>query len=86
MCHSRAKSKFGENDSNSTVDSCVLVQLYAKFDALDEKISTQSTLLSVQISQLQSHMERDFSLIDGQMLCNMNQLHAFEDLVHKHLS
>ncbi|KAJ9701071.1 hypothetical protein PVL29_006429 [Vitis rotundifolia] len=72
VCHTSAKRKFGENDSNSDVDSSVLAQLCARFDALDEKISAQSTLLSEQISQLQSHMERGFSLIDGQMLCNMD--------------
>ncbi|RVW94394.1 Copia protein [Vitis vinifera] len=86
VCHSRAKRKFGESDADSDVDSSVLAQLCARFDALDEKISAQSTLLSEQISQLQSHMERGFSLIDGQMLCNMDQLHALEDFVHKHLS
>ncbi|RVW45730.1 hypothetical protein CK203_095008 [Vitis vinifera] len=86
VCHSRAKRKFGESDADSDVDSSVLTQLYARFDALDEKISAQSTLLFEQISQLQSHMERGFSLIDGQMLCNMDQLHALEDFVHKHLS
>ena len=86
MCHSRAKRKFGESDSISDVDSSVLTQLCARFDVLDEKISTQSTLLSEQISQLQSHMERGFSLIDGQIFCNMDQLHALEDFVHKHLS
>ena len=86
MCRSRAKSKIGESDSNSTVNSSVLAQLCARFDALDEKISAQSTLLSEQISQLQSHMERGFSLIDGQKLCNMDQLHALEDFVYKHLS
>ena len=85
MCHSRAKRKFGESDLDSDGDSSVLAQLCVRFDALDEKISTRSTLLSKQISQLQSHMERDFSLIDGQMLCNMDQLHALEDFVHKHL-
>ncbi|KAJ9693603.1 hypothetical protein PVL29_009523 [Vitis rotundifolia] len=86
VCRSRAKSKIGESDSDLVVDSNVLAQLCARFDALDEKIFAQSTLLSEQISQLESHMERDFSLIDGQMLCNMDQLHALEDLVHKHLS
>ncbi|KAL6348247.1 hypothetical protein AAG906_005539 [Vitis piasezkii] len=86
VCHSRAKRKFGESDADSDVDSSVLAQLCARFDALDEKISAQSTLLSEQISQLQSYMERGFSLIDGQMLCNMDQLHALEDFVHKHLS
>ncbi|RVX07498.1 hypothetical protein CK203_025266 [Vitis vinifera] len=86
VCHSRAKRKFGESDADSDVDSSVLTQLYARFDALDEKISAQSTLLFEQISQLQSHMERGFSLIDGQMLCNMDQLHTLEDFVHKHLS
>ncbi|KAJ9682852.1 hypothetical protein PVL29_018724 [Vitis rotundifolia] len=84
--HSKAKRKFAGSDSDSDVDSNVLAQLCARFDALDEKISAQSTLLSEQISQLQSHMERGFSLIDGQMLCNMDQLHALEDFVHKHLS
>ena len=68
------------------VDSTILAEICARFDALDEKISAQSTLLSEQISQLQSYMERGFSLIDGQMLCNMDQLHALEDFVHKHLS
>ena len=86
MCCSRAKSKFGESGSYSTVDSSVLAQLCARFDALDEKIYVQSTLLSEQISQLQSHMERGFSLIDGQMLCNMDRVHALEDFVHKHFS
>ena len=86
MCHSRAKRKFGESDTYSNEDSSVLAQLCARFDALDEKIYAQSTLLSEQISQLQAHMERGFSLIDGQMLCNMDQLHALEDFVHKHLS
>ena len=86
VCHSRAKRKFGESDADSDEDSNVLAQLYARFDALDEKIFAQSTLLSEQISQLQAHMERGFSLIDGQMLCNMDELHAFEDFVHKHLS
>ncbi|KAJ9705777.1 hypothetical protein PVL29_003736 [Vitis rotundifolia] len=59
-------------DFDSGVDSSVLAQLCARFDALDEKISAQSTLLVEQISQLQSHMERGFLLIDGQMLCNMD--------------
>ena len=68
VCHSRAKRKFGESDADSDVDSTVLAELCARFDALDEKISAQSTLLSKQISQLQSYMERGFSLIDGQML------------------
>ena len=86
VCHSRAKRKFGESDSDSNVDSNVLAQLCARFDALDEKIFTQSTLLSEQISQLQSYMERCFSLIDGQILCNIDQLHALEDLVHMNLS
>lgn len=86
VCHSRAKRKFGESDADSDVDSTVLAEICARFDALDEKISAQSTLLSEQISQLQSYMERGFSLIDGQMLCNMDQLHALEDFVHKHLS
>ncbi|RVW89597.1 hypothetical protein CK203_036447 [Vitis vinifera] len=86
VCHSRAKRKFGESDADSDVDSSVLAQLCARFDALDEKIYAQSTLLSEQISQLQSYMERGFSLIDGQMLCNMDQLHTLEDFVHKHLS
>ncbi|KAJ9673019.1 hypothetical protein PVL29_026341 [Vitis rotundifolia] len=84
--HSKAKRKFVGSDSDSSVDSSILAQLCARFDALDEKISTQSNLLSEQISQLQSHMERSFLLIDGQMLCNMDQLHALEDFVHKHLS
>ncbi|KAJ9671091.1 hypothetical protein PVL29_027200 [Vitis rotundifolia] len=78
--HSKDKRKFAGSDSDSNVDSSVLAQLCARFDALDEKISAQSTLLSEQISQLQSYMERGFSLIDGQMLCNMDQLHALEDL------
>ena len=52
VCHSRAKRKFGESDADSNVDSSVLTQLCARFDALDEKISTQSTLLSEYISQL----------------------------------
>ena len=86
VCHRRAKRKFGESDLDSDVDSSVLAQLCARFDALDEKLSAQSTLLSEQISQLQSHMEKDFSLIDGQMLCNMDQLHTLEVFVHKHLS
>ena len=77
-CCRRAKIQIGEDPS-------VLAQLWARFDALDEKIYTQSTLLSEQISQLHSHMERGFSLIDGQMLCNMDQLQALEDFVHKHL-
>ncbi|KAJ9702927.1 hypothetical protein PVL29_004600 [Vitis rotundifolia] len=72
VCHTRAKRKFGENDSDSDVDS--------------SKIFAQSTLLSEQICQLQYHMERGFSLINGQMFCNMDQLHALEDFVHKHLS
>ncbi|RVX15405.1 hypothetical protein CK203_009278 [Vitis vinifera] len=46
VCHSRAKRKFGESDADSDVDSSVLTQLCARFDALDEKISTQFTLLS----------------------------------------
>ncbi|KAJ9691546.1 hypothetical protein PVL29_013658 [Vitis rotundifolia] len=58
VCHSRAKSKFRESDSDSDVDSNVLAQLCA----------------------------RGFSLIDGQMLCNMDQLHDLKDFVHKHLS
>ncbi|KAJ9692819.1 hypothetical protein PVL29_011757 [Vitis rotundifolia] len=37
--HSKAKRKFAESDSNSDVDSSVLAQLCARFDALDEKIS-----------------------------------------------
>ena len=86
MCHSRAKSKIGESDSDLVVDSSVLAQLCARLDTLDEKIFAQSTLLFEQISQLQSHMERGFSLVDGQMLCNMDQLHTLEDFVHKHLS
>ena len=86
VCHRRAKRKFGESDLDSDVDSSVLAQLCARFDALDEKLSAQSTLLSEQISQLQSHMEKDFSLIDGQMLCNMDQLHTLEVFVHKHFS
>ncbi|RVW32379.1 hypothetical protein CK203_087545 [Vitis vinifera] len=49
VCHSRAKRKFGESDADSDVDSSVLAQLCARFDALDEKISAQSTLLSKQI-------------------------------------
>ena len=69
---SRAKRKFGESDADSDVDSTVLAEICARFDALDEKISAQSTLLSEQISQLQSYMERGFSLIDGQMLCNID--------------
>ncbi|KAJ9697392.1 hypothetical protein PVL29_009283 [Vitis rotundifolia] len=85
VCHSIAKSKFGESDLDSTVDFSVLAQLCARFDALDEKILAQSTLLSEKISQFQSHMEKGFSLIDGQMLCNMDQLHALKDFVHKHL-
>ena len=85
MYHSRAKRKFGESESDSAVDSSVLTQLCARFDALDEKIYAQSTLLSEQISQLQYHMERGSSLIDGQMFCNMDQLHALEDFLHKHL-
>ncbi|KAJ9686908.1 hypothetical protein PVL29_015672 [Vitis rotundifolia] len=71
VCCSKAKRKIGESDSDSTVDSNVRVQLCARFDALDEEIYAQSTL--------------GFSLIDGQMLCNMDQLHALEDFVHKHL-
>ncbi|KAJ9692515.1 hypothetical protein PVL29_011529 [Vitis rotundifolia] len=71
--HSKAKRKFAGSDSDSDVDSSVLAQLCARFDALDEKFFAQSTLLG-------------FSLIDGQMLCNMDQLHALEDFVHKHLS
>ncbi|KAJ9682773.1 hypothetical protein PVL29_018655 [Vitis rotundifolia] len=71
--HSKAKRKFAGSDSDSGVDSSVLAQICARFDALDEKISAQSTLLG-------------FSLIDGQMLCNMDQLHVLEDFVHKHLS
>ena len=86
VCHSRAKSKIGESDSDLVVDSSVLAQLCARLDTLDEKIFAQSTLLFEQISQLQSHMERGFSLVDGQMLCNMDQLHTLEDFVHKHLS
>ena len=54
----RAKIQIGEGDSNSTIGSNVLAELCAKFNALDEKIFSQSTLLSKQISQLQSHMER----------------------------
>ena len=38
VCHSRAKRKFGESDVDSDVDSSVLAQLCARFDALDEKI------------------------------------------------
>ena len=79
VCCHRAKIQIGEDPS-------VLAQLWARFDSLDEKIYTQSTLLSEQISQLHYHMERDFSLIDGQMLCNVDQLQALEDFVHKHLS
>ena len=30
-------------------------------------------------------MENGFSLIDGQMLCNMDQLQGLEDFVQKHL-
>ena len=29
-------------------------------------------------------MEKGFSLIDGHVLCNMDQLQALEDFVHKH--
>ncbi|RVX08051.1 hypothetical protein CK203_014680 [Vitis vinifera] len=38
VCHSRAKRKFGESDADSDVDSTVLAELCARFDALDEKI------------------------------------------------
>ncbi|KAJ9682570.1 hypothetical protein PVL29_018484 [Vitis rotundifolia] len=79
VCRHRAKIQIGEDPS-------VLAQLWARFDALDEKIYTQSTLLSEQISQFLSHMEKGFSLIDGEMLCNMDQLQALEDFVHKLLS
>ena len=81
VCHCRTKIQIGEVD----LDSSALTQLCARFDALDEKISAQSTLLSEQISQLHSHIEKVFSLIDGQMLCNKDQLQALEDFVHKHL-
>ena len=84
MCHPRSKKKSGEDDLDSIVGSTVLAQLSARFDALDAKISTQSTLFSEQISQLHSHMEKGFSLIYGHMLCNMDQLQALEDFVHKH--
>ncbi|KAJ9709618.1 hypothetical protein PVL29_001215 [Vitis rotundifolia] len=74
VCRPRDKNTIGE------------AQLSARFDALEVKISTQSTLFSKQFSQLQSHMEKGFFLIDGQMLYNMDHLQALEDLVHKHLS
>ena len=54
----RAKIQIGDGDSNSTIGSNVLAELCARFNALDEKFFAQSTLLSKQISQLQSHMER----------------------------
>ena len=54
----RAKIQIGEGDSNSTIGSNVLAERYARFNALDENFFAQSTLLSEQISQLQSHMER----------------------------
>ncbi|KAL6323302.1 hypothetical protein AAG906_029309 [Vitis piasezkii] len=46
VCRHRAKCKIGESDLNSVVVSSVLAQLCARFDALDDKFFTQSTLLS----------------------------------------
>ena len=68
VCCPRNKDRIGEGDSGSTIGPSVLAQLSARFDALDAKISAQSTLFFKQFSQLQPHMEKGFSLIDGQML------------------
>ena len=40
VCRRRTKIQIGEGDSDSTIGSSVLAQLCARFDALDQKIST----------------------------------------------
>ena len=46
VCRPRSKKKSSEDDLDLIVGSSVLAQLRARFNALDAKISTQSTLFS----------------------------------------
>ena len=74
MCHPREENIVSKDNTTLVLGSGVLDWLIARFDALKIKISAQSTSFFEQLSHLHRHMEKGFLMIDGQMLCYMDQL------------